>query len=147
MARPKTTSKRLPAGKLAIKLGVPERTLTRLLAAAGVKSQRGYDPDPAAKAAIAHYRAVSEQFDAEVAKDRARKIKTDADVAALEHSRMEGELIPTAKVAVLLEQLHIAIRQKICASSLAGSERTELLQDLVAIGERDWSEELRRHKR
>jgi len=69
------------------------------------------------------------------------KIAAERKGQELKNARTEGELVPTAAVMKLCERVVIVIRQKICTSSLTESEKDEILNDLVRLGETDWARE------
>jgi hypothetical protein len=59
---------------------------------ADINKTGGYDKDQAAKAVIAHFRNILSGFNVEIAKDRARICKAEADNAELTLSERRGEI-------------------------------------------------------
>jgi hypothetical protein len=84
----------IPAARMAGLFDIPERTLDRILHEARVPhtAGKGYDFNASIRAAIAHYRTRAEALDESVATDRARKTKSEANMAQLQEEKMIGNL-------------------------------------------------------
>jgi hypothetical protein len=65
---------------LCLALDVPRSTLALILQKAGLGAE---DPVAAGKAVIAHYKAVAESEASDMEKDRARKLKSEANTAEM----------------------------------------------------------------
>lgn len=72
------------------------------------------------------------------------KLAAERKHIEIKNAQLEAELVPTAAVCQLMEGMFVVIRQKICSSKMPQNLITEILEDLVSMGERDWAAEMAR---
>lgn len=80
---------RVAIGQMSPLLDVPERTLYTIVRDAGLQATaEGQSVTEVARAAIQYYRAEARAADSEAVKDRARKLKSEANTAEMEEGKM-----------------------------------------------------------
>jgi len=86
---------KISAGTLSVDLGVPERTIQRILSESGIQNVpgEGYEEKEAVRAIVTHYRGVAESIDEQAASDRARKNRAEADCAERRSAKEARETV------------------------------------------------------
>ena len=77
----------------------------------------------------------------DLAGEKLRKLRAEADMAERANREAEGATIAVERVCVIGERFVAAARQIILHSSMSDAEKSDVLNEMVQLGEVDWTEE------
>lgn len=110
--------------------GINPRTLRARL------TQGGHAPDENGKWTT---RQICAAVFGDIAGEKLRKVKQEADKLEMENRQTSGELIEVPAVIEVGQRFTFAVRQVIVNSKLSTEDKQAILNELSAIGDADWT--------
>jgi hypothetical protein len=102
--------------------------------------ERGqYQLAPTLRGLFKFYREVRQKDTGNLAAERLRKLKEEADKIALENEKTRGALVEIEAVYKHFEGIFVSFRARVLASGLTDEEKDEVLKDLRRLKARDVS--------
>ena len=133
MARHSDETNLYSASKLTALTGVPERTITRILDALGVKSvkAKGYPIEAAIRAIVSHFKDRAESTSSEMETDKAAKLKAERVSAEVDAAKATGEVVYKSDVEADYRDKWTKIRA--CIDTFRGMDEATKVALLAAI--------------